>query len=135
MKHCLAKLREATAQPVEPPKDWAREANLTCKCKDCQALSLFLRDPTQQVARFPMAKERRRHIHSQIESHGCDCTHDTEHRGSPHTLVCKKTQTSYERRLKQYHTDQKLLAALEALAGDGAPKAKSPSRKRRTAKP
>ena len=87
------------------------------------------------MARFPMAKERRRHLHSQIERHGCDCTHDTERKGSPHTLVCKKTQTSYERRLKQYHTDQKLLAELEAIASDGAPKAKSPSRKQRTAKP
>ncbi len=135
LKHCLAKLREATAQPVEPPKDWAREANLACNCKDCQALSLFLRDPTQQVARFPMAKERRRHIHSQIERHGCDCTHDTERRGSPHTLVCKKTQASYARRLNQYQTDQKLLAELGAIAGDGASKAKSPSRKRRTTKP
>jgi hypothetical protein len=135
MKHCLAELREATARPVEPQKDWAREANLACDCKDCQALSLFLRDPAQQVARFPMGKDRRRHLHSQIERHGCDCTHDTERKGSPQTLVCKKTQTSYERRLNQYHTDQKLLAELEAIAGDGGPKAKSPSRKRRTAKP
>jgi predicted 2-oxoglutarate/Fe(II)-dependent dioxygenase YbiX len=135
LKHCLDELRETTARPVEPPKDWAREANLACDCKDCQALSRFLRDPTQQVARFPMAKERRRHIHSQIERHGCDCTHDTEHKGSPHTLVCKKTQASYVRRLRQYQADQKLLAELEAIASDGRPKAKSPARKRRTAKP
>jgi hypothetical protein len=134
LKHCLDELREATARPVEPPKDWAREANLACDCKDCQALSRFLRDPTQQVARFPMAKERRRHIHGQIELHDCDCTHDTERRGSPQTLVCKKTQTSYERRLKQYRTDQKLLAELEAIADAGGPKAKSPSRKRRSTK-
>jgi predicted 2-oxoglutarate/Fe(II)-dependent dioxygenase YbiX len=135
LKHCQAKLRAATAQPVEPPKDWARDANLACKCKDCAALSLFLRDPAQQVARFPMAKERRRHLHNQIELHRCDCTHDTERRGSPHTLVCKKTQASYERRLRQYHTDRKLLAELEAIASEGSPKTKRPARKRRTEKP
>jgi hypothetical protein len=134
MEHCQAELRAATAQPIEPPKDWAREANLDCDCKDCQALGQFLSDPAQQVGRFPMAKERRRHLHNQIERHGCDCTHDTERRGSPQTLVCKKTQASYERRLRQYRTDQKLLAELEAIAGDERPKAKSPSRKKRTAK-
>jgi hypothetical protein len=81
-----------------------------------------------------MAKERRQHLHNQIELHGCDCTHETERKGSPQTLVCKKTQTSFERRLRQYHADQKLLAEMEAIAGDGGPKAKSPARKRRPAK-
>jgi hypothetical protein len=39
-----------------------------------------------------MAKERRRHLHGIIDSNRCDCTHVTEHRGSPHTLVCTKTE-------------------------------------------
>jgi hypothetical protein len=134
LKHCQAELRAATDQPVEPPKDWSRPVDLACECKDCHALSMFLRDPTQQAARFPMGKDRRRHLHSQIERHGCDCTHDTERRGSPQTLVCKKTQASYERRLRQYHTDQKLLAELEAIAGHGGPKAKSSARKRQATK-
>ena len=105
-----------TAQPVEPPTDWAREANLRCTCEDCRALAQFLRDPTQRVGRFPIRKERRQHLHQQIDRHGCDCTHVTERKGSPQTLVCTKTQASYERRLKQYEADKEFLAELESLA-------------------
>jgi hypothetical protein len=117
LQHCLAELRAATAHAIEPPKDWARDAELGCKCQDCQALSRFLRDPAQRVGRFPIRKERRRHLHQQIEAHQCDLTHVTERVGSPQTLVCTKTQASYQRRSKQFEVDKELLAELEALAG------------------
>ena len=38
-------------------------------------------------------------------------------KGSPQTLVCIKTQGSYERRRQQYGTDKKLLAELRGFAG------------------
>lgn len=115
LQHCIAELRAATAQPIQPPKDWKRDAKLDCKCADCRMLSQFLRDPAQSVARFPLRKDRRQHLHQQIEKHGCDVTHVTERKGSPQTLVCTKTQASYQRRLKQFAVDQKLLAELERL--------------------
>ena len=115
LQHCLADLREATAQPPEPPKDWKREAKLGCACDDCVALSRFLRDPAERVGRFPMNKQRRQHLHRQIDQHQCDVTHVTERKGSPQTLVCTKTQSSYERRRKQYEDDQVVLAELEKL--------------------
>ena len=117
LDHCLAELRAATAQPVEPPQDWSRDAALGCKCEDCGALSRFLRDPTLRVARFPLRKDRRQHLHQQIDKHKCDCTHVTDRKGSPQTLVCTKTQASYERRLKQYEIDNKLMAELQAMKG------------------
>lgn len=119
LQHCLGELRQATAQPVEPPKDWTRDAKLKCQCEHCRALSQFLRDPAQRVARFPLRQELRRHLHGQIDSQGCDLTHVTERKGSPQTLVCTKTNASYERRLKQYEVDQKLLAELQTFAGEG----------------
>ena len=115
MQHCIKELHDATAQPPEPPKDWKREAKLGCKCEDCAALSRFLRDPAERVGRFPMNKQRRQHLHRQIDQHGCDCTHVTERKGSPQTLVCTKTQNSYERRRKQFGVDQVVLAELEKL--------------------
>jgi predicted 2-oxoglutarate/Fe(II)-dependent dioxygenase YbiX len=117
LDHCLAELRTATAQPVEPPQDWSRDAALGCKCEDCGALSRFLRDPTLRVARFPLRKDRRQHLHQQIDKHKCDCTHVTDRKGSPQTLVCTKTRASYERRLKQYEIDNKLMAELQAMKG------------------
>jgi hypothetical protein len=131
-EHCVTELRAATAQPIEPPIDWKRDAKVGCDCEDCRALSRFLRDPTQRVGRFPIRKERRQHLHQQIESHQCDCAHVTERKGSPQTLVCTKTQGSYERRLNQYHTDQQLLADLESLSAGERPVAKRRPRGRRT---
>jgi hypothetical protein len=115
LDHCLTELRAATAQPIEPPRDWTRDAALGCKCDDCQALSSFLRDPAQQVGRFPLRKDRRQHLHQQIDKHQSDCTHVTDRRGSPQTLVCTKTQASYELRLKQFKIDKKRLGELEAM--------------------
>jgi hypothetical protein len=117
LNHCLGELRTATAKPVEPPKDWKRKADLKCECEDCAALSKFLRDPAARVGRFPLRNDRRRHLHQQIDRHGCDCTHVTERKGSPQTLVCTKTQNSYERRLKQNEVEKKLLSQLQAMAG------------------
>jgi hypothetical protein len=116
LQHCLTELRSATAHPIEPPKDWKREAKLGCKCEDCVALSRFLRDPAERVGRFPLNKQRRQHLHQQIDKHRCDIEHVTERKGSPQTLVCTKTQDSYERRRKQYGVDQELLAGLEGIA-------------------
>ncbi len=115
MQHCIKELRDATAQLPEPPKDWKREAKLGCKCEDCAALSRFLRDPAERVGRFPLNKQRRQHLHRQIDQHRCDVTHVTERKGSPQTLVCTKTQNSYERRRKQFGVDQVVLAELEKL--------------------
>ncbi len=126
LHYCLAELRDATAQPLEPPKDWKREAKLGCTCADCVALSRFLRDPAERVGRFPMNKQRRQHLHRQIDQHRCDVTHVTERKGSPQTLVCTKTQNSYECGRKQYEVDQVVLAELEKLV-----ERKSPSRRTR----
>jgi hypothetical protein len=117
LEHCLTELRDATAQPVLPPKDWQRDAALACKCADCRALAEFLRDPERHEGRFPLRKERRQHLHRQIDQHGLDCTHVTDRRGSPQTLVCTKTQASFERRQEQYESDKKLLKQLEAFVG------------------
>jgi hypothetical protein len=76
----------------------------------------FLRDAAERTHRFPRRKDLRQHLHRQIEQHGLDVTHITERKGSPQTLVCTKSQASYERRLDQFRIDSELLAALEELA-------------------
>jgi predicted 2-oxoglutarate/Fe(II)-dependent dioxygenase YbiX len=112
---CRRELENRTAQAPQEPPDYRRAAKLSCKCADCRALSAFLDDPNRQQARFPLAKERRRHLHSIIQSNHCDCTHVTEHRGSPHTLVCTKTTASYEAACKIYERDLNNLSRLVAL--------------------
>lgn len=114
-EHCVAQLRAATAEPVLPPTDWRREAELSCKCPDCEALASFLTDPRAPLARFPLAERRRQHLHHQIDAHHCDCTHVTERKGRPYTLVCQKTRASYERRERQYQQDRMLLEEINRL--------------------
>jgi hypothetical protein len=112
---CRRELENRTAQPPQKPTDYRRADKLSCTCRDCRALSAFLADPDRREARFPLAKERRRHLHNIIDGNHCDCTHVTEHRGSPHTLVCVKTTASYDAARKTHERDLKNLSRIAAL--------------------
>jgi hypothetical protein len=112
---CRRELENRTAQAPQKPADYRRAAQLSCQCRDCQAISAFLADPEQRQARFPMAKERRRHLHNIIDRDHCDCTHVTEHRGSPHTLVCTKTAASYDAARDTHERDLKNLSRIAAI--------------------
>jgi predicted 2-oxoglutarate/Fe(II)-dependent dioxygenase YbiX len=131
LHHCNTELRSLTATPVEPPADWTRAADVVCRCADCQELVRFLRDPVEQVHRFPRRQELRQHLHQQIDMHHLDLTHETERRGRPQTLVCTKNQASYERRLAQFKGDVQFLKELEELAGGEATEDKTSSPPRR----
>jgi hypothetical protein len=109
---CIDQLTLRTAKPPEPPKNWKRSAQLHCNCEDCQELARFLKDKDAQVHRFPRRTELRQHLHQQIDHHRIDCAHVTERRGRPYTLVCTKNQASFERDLKQFETNCKLLKEL-----------------------
>lgn len=109
---CIDQLTLRTAKQPEPPKNWKRNAKLDCDCENCQELARFLEDKEAKVRRFPRRTELRQHLHQQIDRHRIDCAHVTERRGRPYTLVCTKNQASFDRELKQYQTDCKLLKEL-----------------------
>ena len=81
------------------------------------------------MGRFPLRKDRRQHLHGIIDGRKCDCTHVTERKGSPQTLVCTKTQASYERRLEQFNRDLDSLRQLELLSTVRNPRPARPKRK------
>lgn len=112
-RFCLDQLKQRTIKQPEPPKNWKRVAKLDCDCADCQELAQFLQDKDAQVHHFPRNQALRQHLHQQIERHRIDCTHVTRRQGRPYTLVCTKNQASFERALKQYRTDCKLLEQLD----------------------
>jgi hypothetical protein len=113
--HSAEFLLKRSELPPEPPKDWRQQARLSCSCADCRELQAFVADPAEQVHRFRVRKDRRQHLHQQIERHGLDMTHATERRGSPQTLVCTKDRRSYQRRCEQYRQDIAAMAALTEL--------------------
>ncbi|MFN2445848.1 MAG: hypothetical protein ABR606_09755 [Vicinamibacterales bacterium] len=99
-------------QPPKAPKDWRQEGRIRCTCDDCRELHTFVHDPIERTHRFRLRKDRRRHLHEQIQRHGLDMTHETERRGSPQTLVCAKTRRSYERRCAEHEADVAAMATL-----------------------
>ena len=111
-QYCIDQVKQRAARKPIPPGNWKRKANLDCDCADCRELATFLKDKDAPIHRFPRRTELRRHLHQQIDRHRIDCTHVTERRGRPFTLVCTKTQASFERDLAQYKTDCKLLKEL-----------------------
>ncbi|MCW8137586.1 MAG: 2OG-Fe(II) oxygenase [Planctomycetota bacterium] len=109
-------LRARVALPLEPPADAARSTTgLSCKCDDCQDLRTFLNDRRQLTWTLRAAEARRRHVQDAARGAKADLAFRTERKGSPHSLVCTKTQASYEARVAQREAD------LTALAKLGAP--------------
>ncbi|RSL55040.1 hypothetical protein CEP53_007231 [Fusarium sp. AF-6] len=78
-----------------------------CNCSDCGRLNEFLVDRSREVGRFPVNKQRRGHLHSGLDGANIDCTHTTERRGSPQTLVATKELVRFDQdRLKKLLGDE-----------------------------
>jgi hypothetical protein len=111
----VGELESRKSHPPRKPCDWRRESATGCGCADCKELSRFLKDPTTQTLRLPLATERRQHLHRVIDEQKLDATHVTERRGRPYTLVCTKTTASYEEALKAHQVDLDHLAKVRKL--------------------
>jgi hypothetical protein len=105
-------LKSATAVPPEPPTDWARPANADCKCPLCARLKAFLADPANEVGRIAAREDARQHVIGTINRHQCDVRPALERKGSPYSLVLTKTTGSFDRAVKQFEADRRLLSAL-----------------------
>jgi hypothetical protein len=115
LNYTIGFLKNETASEPQAPRDFRREAKISCRCEYCQQLIKFLQSPTQTVHRFKVRKELRGHLHTTIESERCDVSHVTERIGSPQTLVCTKNTNSYQRALKQYNIDKENLEVVQSL--------------------
>jgi predicted 2-oxoglutarate/Fe(II)-dependent dioxygenase YbiX len=113
----LEHLRARIAEPLEPPRDWARASAIACPCAHCRELSRFLADPDRQSWTFKSPETGRRHVEESIQRNGCDLDLVTDRRGRPYSLVCTKNQASYDRRAQQRQRDLAHLAQLEAPSG------------------
>jgi hypothetical protein len=111
-----SELEKATAQEPAPPSDWARPANVDCRCEFCTQINTFLADPSHDVGRIPASEINRRHVITKIEHHKCDVKHTLERKGSPYSLVFTKTTGSYDRAVKRYEKDCRLLQIMQTLA-------------------
>ena len=118
-RHATDFLLSRSAEPPEAPRDWAITADIACTCEHCRRLKAFCRDPDAKVARFPLRKDLRAHLHQTIDRHGIDLDHVTERRGRPYTLVCTKNRASHKRRLAEYAKDVTSMRSLIRSAPGG----------------
>ncbi len=89
-RQVVADLEAALAKPVRTPDDWSITLLQQCSCELCSGLTAFLRDKSRIQHEWPLAKERRQHIHNAIDRHRLPVTHVTTRRGSPYSLVLTK---------------------------------------------
>ena len=102
----------ATKTAPQPPSDWTRPAEVTCKCKNCNRLKTFLADGTVETDRLTAAEYDRDHVLHQISRDQLDVSTTLSKQGRPYTLIMSKTQGSYERAVKQHEQDYQLLQQL-----------------------
>lgn len=111
-----AQLELTTAKKPTPPTDWARPAVVDCKCQYCAKLMAFLANPTCEIDRIPAREDMRQHVSDKIRRHQCDVSQELERKGSPFSLLLTKTTGSFERHVKRYEEDLKLLSALPSVS-------------------
>ena len=85
--------------PVLPPRaddDWSIKLADGCTCELCRTLGTFLEDPVRRIVEWPLAEQRRRHIHSRIDAAELPVRHRTRRKGRPYTLVLTKSPDIFE---------------------------------------
>jgi hypothetical protein len=105
-RHCAARLATRLARPTRSADDWSIELPAGCHCELCQTLDEFLADKTRRSFNWPLAEQRRRHVHSQIDQHELPVLHQTRRSGRPYTLVLTKTKALFDREREARQRDQ-----------------------------
>ena len=97
VEHCTATLTAMAAEPVRQPDDWSVDPPMVCDCELCDTLGRFLADREQVSVEWPLAKERRRHVHGQIDGYELPVSHVTRRVGRPFKLVLAKQKALFTR--------------------------------------
>ncbi len=111
--HCSATLDARLARPLRATDDWSIELPQGCDCELCGELRVFLEDPTRTTFEWPLAKERRTHVHRRIDAAELPVAHQTRRTGRPYTLVLQKTDALFEREHLRRRCDEQDLVWLQ----------------------
>ncbi len=82
------------------PGDLSIPDEVPCSCSDCGILKKFLKSHNDEYI-WPLAKQRRRHIHEIIDGMDVEVTHVTKKQGSPYKLILSKNQNYFTRETKR----------------------------------
>lgn len=107
-----------TATMPQPPANWTRPATVRCSCQHCLQLVEFMKDPTAEVHRIFGSDKLQSHLAYEISRCRLDLVYDLESQQGRYALVMQKTQASFDRILRRYQRNIKLLEDLPQPAGD-----------------
>jgi hypothetical protein len=113
---CAAWLRARLARPQRPATGRSNGPQATARATCATPVRVFLEDPNQRAFEWPLAQQRRQHVHSRIDAAELPVSHVTRRRGRPYTLVLNKTDALFAREQQARARDQ---ADLEWLAAEG----------------
>jgi predicted 2-oxoglutarate/Fe(II)-dependent dioxygenase YbiX len=116
-----ARLRARLARPRRAAGDWSIELPAGgCACELCDTLRIFLEDKSRRTFEWPLAQQRRQHVHSRIDAAELPVTHVTRRQGRPYTLVLAKTDALFAREQQARTRDETDLEWLMAQWNPGA---------------
>ncbi|MGH3196397.1 MAG: hypothetical protein ACRDNT_10795, partial [Streptosporangiaceae bacterium] len=107
--------------PQRPSGDWSIELPAGgCTCDLCGTLRVFLDDANRRTFEWPLAQQRRQHVHFRIDAAELPVTHQTRRQGRPYTLVLNKTDALFAREQEARTRDETNLEWLVAQWNPGA---------------
>ena len=112
LKTCTEDLEKRVAQKPDPFQDWRRDMPVEIEDyykQEWNILRPFMKSKTQENFDYVKNEQHRKKMYRAIRGTGADLKTQTIKRGSPYTLRITKTHASYERRLKEWQQDVKLL--------------------------
>jgi hypothetical protein len=101
---CARTLNRLLSTPARTLGDWSIATPLRCTCDLCKRLARFLLAANEQQLDWPLAKDRRAHVHQTITHHELPLTHVTRRVGSPYVLVLTKTRALFTREAAERKT-------------------------------
>jgi hypothetical protein len=118
-RDCAGRLRVIIARPLRDADDWSIDW-AGCGCALCDALGTFLGSRSRRILEWPLAKDGRRHVHTQIDSAELPVRHQTRREGRPYTLVLTKTDELFTRQQETRDKAVTDLTWLRSAWGDGS---------------
>lgn len=110
--YCVSEIRKRLARPIRSARNWSIAPPGRCRCQLCVELSRFLQAEREITKEWPLATEKRAHVHQVLDNHELPVTHITKRSGRPYLLVLVKTRALFERDAAERAAWQRALASL-----------------------
>lgn len=117
--HAMTALEASVSRPGRAPDDWSLRRPGGCECELCHELAVFLEDPTAVTWQWPLAKQKRRHIHGVIDGARLPVLHETMRRGRPYSLLLRKQSALFDIDASAREVERDALAWLRSRVRPG----------------